>query len=341
MTADHGYTPAAPMPEADATRRKGARRAYNRAGLGIFLFILIPQAIVLVASVLVSLTAPAFLDSIYYTWFMQVFALYMTATPIALLVIGAPPKELPEPEKKSPSPLLLLSSACLMLTVAVAGSLISTLLMGIMEMITGHTYSSTVDALIAESPVGLVILIVCIIGPIVEELVFRRALMRRLLPYGEVSAILISGITFGVMHGNFFQLFSAIGSGLVLAYLYARTRNFLYPVLLHILYNLWAVLPSLLFGEMPSTDMAEEELYAWIAENLLPYLGMMLYSLAMYAVGATGLILLLVFIRRVRFDPCPLPLPREEGWRIRLLNPGMILFAVLSLLLLLLSFVPM
>ena len=238
---------------------------------------------------------------------------------------------------------MLVTVFCLMMTASVGGTIISTILMEIAEMITGHPYENTLDSLLNETPMYLIVLLVVIVGPLVEELVFRHALMNRLLPHGEVSAILLSGITFGLMHGNFFQLFYTTAIGILLAYVYARTRNLLYPLLLHVIFNCWgSVLPLAFLDDLPENlaTMTSEEMLLWAAENLIPFCFLMLRALAMYGLAAAGFILLLVFIRRIRFDPCPLPLPKHGAWRIRFLNPGMILCFGLAILFLLISLIP-
>lgn len=340
MTHEHGYTPA---PEMERICQKEASRAYNRAGLGIFLFILVPQVIVLAVQLVVGMLTPDLLSNIYFLWGLQVVALYMTAAPIAILVIGKPSPLLPLPQKQKASPLMLGTVFCLMMTASVIGTVISTILMRIAEMITRHSYENTLDSVLNETPMPLIVLLVVIVGPLIEELVFRRALMDRLLPHGEISAILLSGITFGLMHGNFFQLFYTTAIGVLLAYVYARTRNLLYPLLLHMVFNFWgSVLPLAFLDGLPENldTMTNEEMLAWAAENLIPTVFLMLRALAMYGMALAGFILVLVFIRHIRFEPCPLPLPRRGAWRIRFLNPGMILCFGLAILFLLISLIP-
>ena len=85
-----------------------------------------------------------------------------------------------------------------------------------------------------------------VLAPVFEELVFRKVMVDRVLPYGEWPAILFSGITFGLFHGNLTQFFYAALLGMVLAYVYIRTGNILYSIGLHACVNfLGGVLPML------------------------------------------------------------------------------------------------
>jgi membrane protease YdiL (CAAX protease family) len=78
---------------------------------------------------------------------------------------------------------------------------------------------------------------VTIVGPIVEELVFRGAGFRLLEPFGRWTAIVVVGVTFGLVHGLLEGLPIITAFGLGLAYLRSRTHS-LYPcVLLHSAFN--------------------------------------------------------------------------------------------------------
>ena len=79
--------------------------------------------------------------------------------------------------------------------------------------------------------------VVCLTGPITEELIFRKFLIDRLAIYSKTLAIFSSGIMFGIFHKNFGQLFSTTFSGWVLAYAYAETGNILISISYHIIEN--------------------------------------------------------------------------------------------------------
>ena len=96
------------------------------------------------------------------------------------------------------------------------------------------------------SPAEMIIAFV-ILAPVFEEMVFRKVLVDRVLPYGEWPAILFSGITFGLFHGNLAQFFYAALLGMVLAYVYIRTGRILYTIGIHACINfLGGVVPLLI-----------------------------------------------------------------------------------------------
>ena len=81
-------------------------------------------------------------------------------------------------------------------------------------------------------------LVVGILAPIFEELLFRKLMVDRLAPKGEVVAIVTSGVTFGLFHGNFQQGFMAALIGMFFAYVYIRTGRVIYTIGFHMALNL-------------------------------------------------------------------------------------------------------
>lgn len=88
------------------------------------------------------------------------------------------------------------------------------------------------------SPIFM-IFVVCLFGPLVEEVVFRGMIYGKLRHNGFsvwVAAI-ISGIAFGVFHMNWVQGIYAAVFGVVLAYIYEKTQTIWGCTLLHVAFN--------------------------------------------------------------------------------------------------------
>lgn len=89
------------------------------------------------------------------------------------------------------------------------------------------------------------LLIVCLLGPITEELVYRGVLMNTFLKdspwYGDV---LLSACIFGYVHVSSgltpLAFFTYASGGAILAFLYRKTHSLYYPILLHIMINITA-----------------------------------------------------------------------------------------------------
>jgi uncharacterized protein len=79
---------------------------------------------------------------------------------------------------------------------------------------------------------------VCILAPVLEEMLFRGLVLRSFLQrYPRWPAIAFSAILFGAAHLNIYQFVGAFFMGLALGWLYERTRSLLPCIALHGLYN--------------------------------------------------------------------------------------------------------
>ena len=87
-------------------------------------------------------------------------------------------------------------------------------------------------------------------APIAEELVFRGMVFRTLRKgFPFAVAALLSGICFGIYHMNWVQGVYASCLGVVLAFVYERTRSILGAVLFHMFFNCSSYLLEL-FGDV-------------------------------------------------------------------------------------------
>lgn len=89
----------------------------------------------------------------------------------------------------------------------------------------------------------LCILMLCVVGPWLEELIFRDGILRHLTQYGikPVWAIVISALLFGLVHGDPAQMVPASLLGFVLGLLYVHTGDLSLCLPAHILNNSVAI----------------------------------------------------------------------------------------------------
>lgn len=86
---------------------------------------------------------------------------------------------------------------------------------------------------------------ICILGPILEELIYRGVILRKLLPYGTRLAILLAALCFGLMHHDLYQGLSAALGGIVYGFVAVR-YSLAASICLHIANNSTATLLPLL-----------------------------------------------------------------------------------------------
>ena len=107
------------------------------------------------------------------------------------------------------------------------------------------------------------ILLMAVVGPMVEELFFRgaieRALLRRYKPW---VAIVASGLIFGIIHVNPAQVVYASLAGILLGWLYWRTRSLVPCMVVHVLNNSFSVWSTRCYPEAESLrDVVGGEIY--------------------------------------------------------------------------------
>ena len=97
--------------------------------------------------------------------------------------------------------------------------------------------ANDVQEMILSMEPWLILVVAVIIAPIMEELVFRKFLLDRIAGFGHWTAMTVSGVIFGIAHGNFYQFFYAFGLGMIFAYMYLHTGKISYTISFHILIN--------------------------------------------------------------------------------------------------------
>lgn len=77
---------------------------------------------------------------------------------------------------------------------------------------------------------------------VLEEFVFRYFPLRLLMPHSRKSAVIISSLIFGLVHGNAFQIPYALAAGFLFALLDVMYESLLPSLLLHFLNNLISII---------------------------------------------------------------------------------------------------
>ena len=83
-------------------------------------------------------------------------------------------------------------------------------------------------------------ILICTTVPILEEIVFRGAILRRMLESKEISpiiAIILSAIIFGFSHLNIYQFLSGTIVGILLGWIFYRVRNLYLTIVVHSVFN--------------------------------------------------------------------------------------------------------
>lgn len=178
-----------------------------------------------------------------FAYLINAFAIYVVGyTAFKLLLKKV--ERVENREKKKLKFMELVLFAC----VAIGGTqfvnVVFQMFITIIKGVFGIEIDNHVSELIQKSSPILSIMFAGIIGPLFEELIFRGTLLKRLRVYGDKTAIIYTAIMFGLFHCNIEQIPYTIACGLLFGYTYTKTNNITYPIILHMMMNMFSIILS-------------------------------------------------------------------------------------------------
>lgn len=246
---------------------------------------------------------------------------YILPFPILIYLMGKIDSQ--TPEKNTLTVKRFITYIAVTLTLMWAGNIIGLAITALISFITPFEVSNPVQSIINSSDIWLNLMLISIIGPIFEEIFFRKLLIDRTMKYGAKASILLSALLFGLFHGNLNQFFYAFLIGGFFAYVYIRTGKIKYTILLHIIVNLMGSVVSLFVVS------GVEHITSGFVQPL-DIVIVVLYIMIIFASFLIGIIKLSGF-KNVRIAELPGKIILREPVKTIILNPGMILFIGFSI----------
>ena len=298
--------------------------------LGISLITLLTAAFQYLLVFLVYRFAPAIADTDWYYIVLSTAPMYAFAMPLSLLLFRIGRSD-PPPTRRMSFPVWL-GVLAICFTLMYAGNFIGIIVNTIISIFTGKPVINDLAELTLQTPLWANLLFCGILAPIFEEIFYRKLVIDRLRRYGDLAAILMSGLLFGLIHGNFSQFFYASFIGVVFGYIYLRTGKLRYTIALHMAVNL--------IGGVYVTEMTK--LLTPILESTDPLLAMvenpacvtmvLLYFLFLAACVVATPIALVLLWKKIGFEKAQVKLSGNTAVRVFLLNPAVWLLAAVILL---------
>lgn len=126
-----------------------------------------------------------------------------------------------------------------------------------MDSLSEITLTEPIADLLEANLINLFLFVfhICILAPILEEVVFRGIILRSFEKYGKTFAVLGSAILFGFAHGNPIQIPVTFAMGVILGF-GALMYSVKFSILLHICNNLFSVFSPSVFGEFLPISIA-------------------------------------------------------------------------------------
>lgn len=205
---------------------------------------------------------------------------------------------------------------------------------GITQLIGSKANLNPIANVMTSMPPILELVIVPIIVPIFEELLFRKFLIDRTVNYGEVTAMLISGFMFGLYHGNFAQFVYTTVIGMFLAFIYMRTGKVIYTIIIHAGFNLIGSAVALASAKLIDTqemmgylNSGDTEGYQqFITDHAAELAALGLVYIAIAVIVILGVILMIVNKKKFVFENHPEEIQKGKRFNASVVNVGMIMF---------------
>lgn len=126
------------------------------------------------------------------------------------------------------------------------------------------------------------LIVVSIIGPILEEIVFRKILFGTLYKkFNFFIAAIISSLVFAAIHFDFTHLLVYTAMGLVFAFLYVKTKRIIVPIAAHVAMNTLVAIGQIFMSNEQIQEMIKE------AEKMQGFIGGFLYEKLTIVHGCT------------------------------------------------------
>lgn len=264
---------------------------------------------------------------------------YFIGYPIILFLFKKIPTQMDaEPKKMRFSHLII--TFLMAYAIMYLSNFIGNILVGLFEKVKEAPVENVLEQLLNEiSPVTTLIIAV-ILAPVFEELLFRKAVVDRTAKYGDGISMVFSGLLFGLFHGNFSQFAYAFFLGMFFAFIYLKTKNIMYPIILHILVNfMGSSVPMYVMNNsnymeyeaklmelMNSPGYTDEAATALAMEYVDGITMMFAYLLMMVIILIVGIVFLVRRRKQFVLTPGEITIEKNERLRAMCFNPGMILF---------------
>lgn len=312
------------------------RRHFSKLG-GLFTAgAVLIYAVQLIPMFLVSYLRPEWMRDANISLILSVMPMYLVGMPILILLLKLLPGEKVEGRPMGAGKFIMSAVMCfaLMYIFNILGTLITTLI----GLVKGGTVDNEVANMTASISMVLILIYMVICAPVFEEIIFRKLIVERTVRYGQGVAVMVSGLMFGLFHGNLNQFMYAFALGMFLAFLYVKTGNIKITIGLHMMVNF--VGGFLSSGLMRMLDLDQ---YMWVAStgdmelmmnfiynNLLPLLLYLLLALFVVGMIIGGGVLFIVAIVKNKFTFAggTVTIPKGKRFRTVVLNAGMLCYGI-------------
>lgn len=316
---------------------KMTRKHFSRLGGMFILGTVIIYAVQLIPTAIIQMFRPEWLQNGNISLSLSMVPMYLIGMPALIALVKTIPTENVEKRKMKWWQFVVAVLMCFGLVYA--SNLIGTAVSTVIGILKGSAVQNTILDVVTSISTVFVILYMVICAPFMEEYVFRKLIVERTIKYGQGVAVVVSGLMFGLFHGNLNQFVYAFTLGCFLAFIYVKTGKLKITIAMHMMVNFMGSVVSLKLIEMIDIDryleivadgMDMDVLVAYMSENAVGWILYMLFVLFMIGTILTALVMFIVCFatRRITFDRGAVVIPKGKRFRTVILNVGMLIYCI-------------
>lgn len=308
---------------------KTYKKHFSSLGLMYFFGALIIIGVQVAVSMLVLAFAPSLLDNPNLSLLVSMLPTYAIAFPLTSLLIRQVPGV--QMKKHNMKPTQLLGAFAISYALMYLSNLAGQFFTNIIGIIKGSPVDDAIADLVSELNPLTALFVMVLLAPALEEWIFRKLLVDRTIRYGEGTAIFLSGLMFGLFHGNLNQFVYTFLVGAFWAFIYVKTGRLRYTIYLHMALNFMGSVGSLFFLDAISTlegGSSAMNGFHFLLGMLLPLAIVIPYLIVVFGLVISGIVLLVTNWKRFRLIPAELFIPKEKRFSVIFLNVGMLLYVL-------------
>lgn len=311
---------------------KSTKKHFSKLGLMFLLGTVIIYAVQLGTIYLVSWLKPEWMENSDIALTVSFAPLYLIGMPILILLVKRVPAV--TLERRSMKGWQFLLAVVMCFCVMYCSNFLGTVITSVIGTLKGSAVNNVVADITTGTSLGVSFLYMVICAPIMEEYIFRKLIVDRTARFGQGTAVLVSGLLFGLFHGNLNQFAYAFTMGMFLAFLYVKTGKLTYTIAIHMIINFFGSVVTILMLDAMNFEGYMEAVYAGagmdelmnlVMASLPGWIAYMVYLLAVIAMVIAGIVLFIVFRKRFVFEQGEVQIPRGKRFITVILNVGMLL----------------
>lgn len=316
---------------------KITRKHFSRLGLFFFLGAVITMVVQIVPTVLVTILRYDWLDDPNIALLLSAVPMYLFGMPALIALVKIVPATQVERHNIKGGHFAI--AALMTFTIMYGSNLIGLMITNVIGQLKGGMVENDLADLVVSLNIPLMFIYMVVIAPIMEEYVFRKLIVERTVRYGQGVAVVLSGLMFGLFHGNLNQFVYTFTLGMFLAFLYVKTGNLKITIALHAMVNfMGSIVASTMldlvdfdgYMEIFEDGFSSSAYMDFMRDNALGLLIYFAYFILLFGLVIAGGVLLIIALakRKIKFAPGEVIIPRGKRFVTVILNVGMLIYCI-------------